>query len=189
MRKMAPSLPVLLSVLLVCTPLSASACDLSCWLNQTAPDCHSASSATEADQRMMSASSAMDMSSEAETSSHVTQSHAAPDHTVNASTHHSMPQQMDMVRGSLQVIKKSDVSSSATFDPSKTLSPCSHETCSQASASALPPRASGDQPAYLHCAAIGGWSPANFLTSSHRVAPGTAPPINLPVHLLTTLRI
>ena len=189
MRKMAPSLPVLLSVLLVCTPLSASACDLSCWLHRTASDCHSASSATEADQRMMSASSAMDMSSEAETSSHVTQSHAAPDHSVNASTHHSMPQQMDMVRGSLQVIKKSDVSSSATFDPSKTLSPCSHETCSQASASALPPRARGDQPAYLHCTAIGGWSPANFLTSSHRVAPGTAPPINLPVHLLTTLRI
>src|SRR2546428_2004414 len=111
MRKIATSLPVLLSVLLVCTPLSASACDLSCWLNQTAPDCHSASSATEADQRMMSASSAMDMSSEAETSSHVTQRHAAPDHSVNASTHHSMAAPMDMIGGSLQIIKKSDVTS------------------------------------------------------------------------------
>src|SRR2546427_6173775 len=154
MRKIATSLPVLLSLLLVCTPLSASACDLSCWLHQTASDCHSASSATEADQRMMPASSAMDMSSEAETNSHVTQSRAGLDHSVNASTHHSMSTQMDMVRGSLQVIKKSDVSSSATFDHSKTLSPCSHETCSQASASASPPRPGGDQPAYLHCTAI-----------------------------------
>jgi len=189
MRKMATCLPVLLSVLLVCTPLSASACDLSCWLHQTAPDCHSASSATEADQRMMSASSAMDMSSEAETSSHVTQSHAGPDHSVNAGTHHSMSAQMDMVRGSRKIIQKSEESSSATFDHSKTLSPCSHETCSQASASASPPRASGDQPAYLHCVAIDGLSPANLLTSSPRLAPGTSPPINLPVHLLATLRI
>ena len=189
MRKIATSLPVLLSVLLVCTPLSASACDLSCWLHQTASDCHSASSATEADQRMMSASSAMDMSSEAETSSHVTQSHAGPDHSVNASTHHSMSTQMDMGRGSRKIMQKSGESSSAMFDHSKTLSPCSHETCSQASASASPPRARGDQPAYLHCAAIDGWSPANLFTSSPRLAPGTSPPILLAVDLLTTLRI
>jgi hypothetical protein len=189
MRKIATSSPVLLSVLLVCTPLSASACDLSCWLHQTASDCHSASLAAEADQGMMSASSAMDMSSEAGTSSHVTQSHANLDHRVNASTHHLVSAQMDMVRGSRKIIQKSEESSSATFDHSRTLSPCSHETCSQASASASPPKAGGDQPAYLHCAAIGGWSPANFLTSSPRLAPGTSPPILLAVDLLTTLRI
>ena len=189
MRKIATPLPVLLSVVLVCTPLSASACDLSCWLHQTASDCHSASSAAEAGQRMMSASSAMDMSSEAETSSHVTQSHAGPDHSVNASTHHSMSTQMDMGRGSRKIMQKSGESSSAMFDHSKTLSPCSHETCSQASASASPPRARGDQPAYLHCAAIDGWSPANLFTSSPRLAPGTSPPILLAVDLLTTLRI
>ena len=188
MRSMARPLPALLSVLLMFAALATSACDLSCWLHQTGSHCHSANSAIENNQRT-SASSEMDMSSEAETSSHVTQSHAAPDHSVNASTHHSMPPQMDMVRSSLQVIKKSDVSSSATFDPSKTLSPCSHETCSQASASASPPRASGDQPAYLHCVTFDGSSPANLLTSSPRLAPGTSPPMLLAVDLLCTLRI
>ena len=189
MRKIVRPLPALLSVLMVSTSLSASSCDLSCWLHQTPSNCHSARSATEDNHRMMSPSSAMDMSSEAEMSSHATQSNAGPDRSVNASARHSMSAQMDMVRGSLQVIEKSDVSSSAKFDHSKTLSPCSHETCSQTSASPSPPRTSQAQPVYLHCAAIKVSSPANLSTSSHRIAPGTPPPINLAVDLLPTLRI
>jgi hypothetical protein len=187
MCKIARSLAALLSVLMVSAPLSASACDLSCWLHQTASDCHSASSATEGNQRMMPPSSAMDMSPEAEMSSHATQSNAGPDQSVNASTRHSMSAPMDMVR-SLQV-KKSEVSASTTFDHSKTLSPCSHETCSQASASVSPPRASQAQSVYLHCVAIKVSSRANLSTSSHRIAPGTLPPLNLAVDLLPTLRI
>lgn len=185
MRKIVRSLAALLSVLMVSTPLSASACDLSCWLHQTAPDCHSASSAAEGNQGMMSAPYAMDMSSEAAMSSHGTRSDAGPDRSMNASTRHSMSSPMDMAR-SLQV-KKSEVS--ARFDHSKTLSPCSHETCSQASASVSPPRASQAQSVYLHCVAIDVSSRANLLTSSHRIAPGTLPPLNPAVDLLSTLRI
>jgi hypothetical protein len=189
MRKIARSLAALLSVLMVSTPLSASACDLSCWLHQTASDCHSASSAKGGKQGMMSTSSAMDMNSEAEMCSHGTQSKAGPDQSVNASTRHSMSAPMVMVR-SLQVKKSEpELSASAKFDHSKTLSPCSHETCSQASVSVSPPRASQAQSAYLHCIAIDVSSRANLLTSSHRIAPGTLPPINLAVDLLSTLRI
>src|SRR5438270_5524450 len=47
MRKIAKLLPTILSVLMVSTSLSVSACDLSCLLNQTSPDCHSASLAAE----------------------------------------------------------------------------------------------------------------------------------------------
>ena len=186
MRSMARPLPALLSVLLMFAALATSACDLSCWLHQTGSHCHSANSAIENNQRT-SASSEMDMSSEAETSSHVTQRHAAPDHSVNASTHHAMPQQMDMVRGSLQVIRKSDVS--AMSNHSKRLSPCSHETCSQAAASASAPSASRARTACRHCAAIHVSSPEDFLTTPHPLARGTSPHITLAVDPLITLRI
>jgi hypothetical protein len=189
MRKMARLLPTLLSVLLVSAPLSTSACDLSCWLHQTGSGCHSVSSATEDNQRP-SASSEMDMSSEAVMSSHGTQCNEGPARHANAGTrHHSMSAQMNMVRGSFQAIQKSEVSSNAVFDDSNKLSPCSHETCSQASASASPPSASRAQPAYLHFVAIHISSPENFLTTFHRMAPGTSHHIPFALDPLTTLRI
>jgi hypothetical protein len=204
MRRVISFLPALVSVLMVSTSLSASACDLSCWLQQPS-NCHSGSLATEGKQRMMSApssSSAMDMSSESEMSSHAAQNEAGTDHVVNAGARqsmsvHSMAAQMDMVSSSLQIIRKSDVRSNAAFDysegRSKGLSSCSHETCSQASAS--PPTASRAQlsypayRAYQHCVAIPVSSPAHLSTSSHRIAAGARPPINLAVDLLPILRI
>lgn len=189
MRKMARLLPTLLSVLLVSAPLSTSACDLSCWLHQTGSHCHSVSSATEDDQRV-SASSKMDMSSEAVMSSHGAQCNEGPVRHANAGTrHHSMSAQMNTVRGSLQAIQKSEVSSNAMFDNSNTLSPCSHETCSQASASASPPGASRTQPAYLHFAAIYISSPEKFLATFHRMAPGTSHHIPFAIDPLIRLRI
>jgi hypothetical protein len=205
MRRVIGFLPALVSVLMVSTSLSASACDLSCWLRQAPSDCHSGSSATEGNQRTMSAtssSSAMDMSSAAEMSSHAAQSDAGTDHIVNAGAYQSMPvhsmsAQMNMVGSSLQVIRKSELRSSAAFDHSNgrsnRLSLCSHETCSQVSAS--PPRASRAQVsylaclAYLHCAAIPISTLANLSTGSRRITSETPPPINLAVDLLTTLRI
>ena len=115
MRKMTGLLPTLLSVLLVSAPLSTSACDLSCWLHQTGSGCHSVSSATEDNQRTP-ASSKMDMSSEAETSSQGAQCNEDPVRHANpGARHHSMSAQMNMVRGSLQATPGSyDVSSSPT---------------------------------------------------------------------------
>jgi len=199
MRKVISFLPALVSMLMVSTSLSASACDLSCWLQQRRSDCHSGW-ATEGNQRTMSASSstsAMDMSSAAEMSSHAVQSVAGTDHIVNAGAHqsmsvHSMSAQMDMVSGSLQVIRKSDVKSSVTFDRSKGLSPCSHEGCSHVSVSASPPRASRAQLsylAYLHGVAIHISTLANLSTSSRRIASGMPLPINLAVDFFPTLRI
>jgi len=189
MRKMTGLLPTLLSVLLVSAPLSTSACDLSCWLHQTGSGCHSVSSATEDNQRTP-ASSKMDMSSEAETSSQGAQCNEDPVRHANpGARHHSMSAQMNMVRGSLQAIQKSEVSSNAMFDNSNTLSPCSHETCSQASASASPPGASRAQPAYLHFVAIHISSPEKFLTTFHRMAPGTSRHISFAIDPLIRLRI
>jgi len=187
MRSMARPLPALLSVLLMFAALATSACDLSCWLHQTGSHCHSANSAIENNQRT-SASSEMDMSSEAEMSSHGIQSDAGSDCSPSAGTlHHSMFTQMDMIRDSLQVIQKSDVG--AMSNHSKRLSPCSHETCSQAAASASAPSASRARTVCRHCAAIHVSSPEDFLTTPHPLARGTSPHITLAVDPLITLRI
>jgi hypothetical protein len=197
MRKIARSLPALLSIFtafaMAFAPLSASACDLSCWLGREASDCHAAVSATEGEHRMMSASSQMDMSSEMGTRPQDTQAKAGSNHRVKTGAGHSMSAQMDMVRVSLRVTAKSKVGSSATFDPPKRLSPCSHEMCSQASASASPPRGGQAHPAYLHSGAIGVLHATNLSTKpptgGYRIVSGTPPPINLPVDLLPILRI
>jgi hypothetical protein len=186
MHKIARAMTALLSVFMVFAPLSASACDLSCWLQQTASNCHSAGQPIEGNQSSMPASSTMDMSAEGEMSSHSHQYSAAADYTMSATAHHSMTAQMHLGRTSLEVIRTSGMSSG--FDHSKKLSSCSHETC-QASASASPPRVRADQAACLHAMDIVGVNPANFLTSSDRTAPGTSPPITPAADLLTTLRI
>jgi hypothetical protein len=177
-------LRALLSIVLV---FATSACDLSCWLHQTDFHCHSASSATENNQSTC-AWSEMDMSSEAEMSSHGIECHAGSDCGAKAGTHHhSIFAQMDTIRHSLQVIQKSDVS--AMFDHSKRLSRCSHATCSQASAAAFALSASRSQSDSVYCAAIHVSGPEDFLTTPRPTAPGTSPHITLAIDPLITLRI
>jgi hypothetical protein len=188
MRTVARLLPILFSLLLAFAPLSASACDLSCWLQRNAPDCHWLGSATEKTQGTMSDASDMDMSSGAETGATNMETNAAADHAVSANTHHSMPTQMDMRRGSLQIMQKSDVSSIARFDDSNTLSPCGDGTCAQAATSSSPPRAGHAQPANLQFVAAGALNLTKSLTTT-RLAPDTAPPLSLLADLLPTLRI
>jgi hypothetical protein len=188
MRRVAWLLPMLLSVLLAFAPLSVSACDLSCWLQRSAPDCHWLGSAAENMQGTMSQATDMDMSSGAETWAPNAQTSAGSDHAVNAVVHHSMPTQMDMRRGSLQVMQKSHASSSAGLDHSNTLSPCVHGTCAQAATSSSPPRASHAQPANLQFVAAGAPNSAKPLTTT-RLAPETSPPASLLADLLPTLRI
>lgn len=188
MRAVARLLPMLLSVLLVFAPLSASACDLSCWLQRNTPDCHRLGSPSDDNQQTMSEASEMDMSSGAHTRPGNTHSVAGSDHAVNAVVHHSMPTQMDMHRGSLQIMQKSDASSNARFDDSNALSPCGHGTCAQAATSSSPPRAGRAQPANLQFVAAGALNPATLLTTT-RLAPETALPLSLLADLLPTLRI
>src|SRR4029077_5039015 len=62
MRRVGSSLTaLLLSLLMVSTSVSASACDLSCWLNQAHSDCHTETK----DGAVMSMSSDMDIRSDA----------------------------------------------------------------------------------------------------------------------------
>jgi hypothetical protein len=184
MRTVARLLQILFSLLLAFAPLSASACDLSCWLQRNAPDCHWLGSAAET----MSEASEMDMSSGADTRLGNAHSIAVPDHAVSATTHHSMSAQMDMRRGSVLIVQKSDASSIARFDDSNTLSPCGHGTCAQAATSSSPPRAGHAQPANLQFVAAGALNPAKPLTTT-RLAPETSPPPSRLADLLPTLRI
>jgi hypothetical protein len=188
MPKFIRAMTALLSAFMVFAPLSASACDLSCWLHQTAPDCHSAVQATEPSQNSISASP-MDMSAEGGMNSPGLQHEATADYKVSTTTHHSMTAQMDVIRGPLEV-NRNDANSNSGLNHSKKLYRCAHETCSQASASASPPSASGHQPACLQYSIdVNGGNPANLLTISQEAAPGTAPPITPAADLLTTLRI
>ncbi len=188
MCAVARLLPMLLSVLLAFAPLSPSACDLSCSLQRNAADCHWLGSAAENTQETMSEASDMDMSSGAETGATHEQTSAAADHAVNAVVHHSMPAQMDLHRGSLQIMQKSDASSSAGLDHSNTLSPCVHGTCAQAATSSSPPSAGHAHPAHFQFVAAGALNPPKPLTTT-RLAPEPAPPLSLLADLLPTLRI
>jgi hypothetical protein len=187
MRTVARLLPILFSLLLTFAPLSASACDLSCWLERNAPDCHQLGSATENAHGAMSGASDMDMSSGAETGASNSQTSATADHNVNAVVHHSMPTQMDMRRGSVQIVQKSDVR--ARLDHSNSLSPCGHGTCTQAATSSSPPSAGHAQLADLQFVAVHALNFAKPLTTSSRAAPETSPPVSLLLDILLTLRI
>jgi hypothetical protein len=189
MRTVARLLPILFSLLLTFAPLSASACDLSCWLERNAPDCHQLGPAAENAHGAMSGASDMDMSSGAETWATNPQTSAGPDHAVNAVVHHSMPTQMDMHRGSLQIMQKSDASSSARFDDSNTLSPCGHGTCAQAATSSSPPSDGHAQLADLQFVAVHALNFAKPLATGTRAALEASPPVSLLVDLLLTLRI
>src|SRR5437879_1234075 len=127
MCKLAKLLPAMLSVLMVSTSVSVSACDLSCWLNQASPECHSAGPAAH---DRVAASSTMEMSAEMEMGSHAARIQQPPEGRASGVTRHLMFAQMKMTRRAPQVISKTEVNAGATFDHSKVLSPCSHETCS-----------------------------------------------------------
>jgi hypothetical protein len=189
MGKMTSLLPALLSVLMVCTSVSVSACDLSCWLRQTPSDCHSADPAMESSAETMSASSVMDMSAEMKISSHGAQNKAGLGQSTKGVAGHQMSAQMDMVGSALQAINKIDATSSTRFDDSRAFSPCSHEACSQATASVSPPSASQNQSVYLHCAILDLSSARNLVINSRQIARGSPPLIRHSVDLLSTLRV
>ena len=189
MRKMIRVLPALLSLLMICTSVSVSACDLSCWLRQTPSDCHSANSAAENGAEMMSASSAMDMSDGMKISAHGAQNKAGLGQSTKGVAGHQMPAQMDMVGSALQAVNETDANASTRFDHSRALSPCSHEACSQATASVSPPSASQSQSVYLHCAILDLSSATNLVINSRQVARGSPPLIHHSADLLPTLRV
>lgn len=186
MPEMVKVLPVMLSVLLVSTSLSVSACDLSCWLDQRRSDCHSTGPATK---ESMDAASAMEMSAEMEMDSQAKQGQKTLSVRANSHMRHVMSAQMEMTRREPQVISQSKLSGNAAFAHSGTPSACNHETCNQAEASSSPPRRSQGRSPDLHRAVIRASIPANLLTNSNQITPAVPSLIDHPAHLHSPLRI
>lgn len=180
---------MLLSLLLTFAPLCVSACDLSCWLQRGAPDCHGLGSAADNIDAVMTGASGMDMSSGMDARQANKQNIAGPEQAVGATTHHSMPPQMYIGRGSGESIPKSDANANASFDHSNTLSPCRYETCAQGATSSSPPNAGKAQPASFRSAVIHALHTAEPSTAILRAATETSSPIGLPADRLFTLRI
>ena len=174
-----------MSLLLISAPVSAWACDLSCSSHEARSGCHSSATASKTD-TAMSMSPGMDMGSDQ------TESSMGPDTVMSATPGHSMPMspQQEMATQRLVQLSKLEMRTDAAHDHSKSVSSCSHETCSQISASASPPGADHSQPNSLHQIAINISSAANLGIIFHSIRLGTTPPKHLTAYrLVTTLRI
>ncbi len=185
MRSTTASLAALLSLLLISSPVSAWACDVSCSSHQAHSDCH-ASATTSKDDTAMSMPPGMDMGSdqsESPAGSHTVMS-SVPGHSM------SMSPQQEMAARRFEGAAKPATRTDTMHDHSQGVSSCTHETCSQLSTSASPPGADRSQPNSRHCLAVSISSPVNLLVSFHWVRLGTPPPKLLTAdRLITTLRI
>ena len=186
MRRVTSLFAALLSLLLISTSASASACDLSCSFHEVHYGCQTAKSGTRDKQSAMFMSPDMDMSSEH------SEDTVRPASGVVATPEHpkSMSSRMEMPAGRFERVMKPQTGTRAMPDHSQTLSSCSHEPCSQISAFVSPSKNNCSQPKSLHWIAIIVLSPLNPNTRSHRIRVQTTPPNILAVDLLaTTLRI
>ena len=185
MHRVASSLAGLLSLLLISSPVSAWACDVSCSSHQAHSDCH-ASAKTSKDDTAMSMPPGMDMGSDQSASS------AEPDAAMGAVRGHSMsmsPQQ-EMATRRFEQDTKPATRTDTLRDHSKGISSCTHETCSQLSTSASPPGADHSQPESLRWLAVSISSPINLSDGFHWIRLGTTPPkLFAADHLITHLRI
>ena len=180
MRGVANSLAALLSILIVSTSMSASACDLSCGLRQTHSDCHAASSATT-DKDDVAMPSGMDMGSDQNESATGPGMSAVP-------PAHSMLMVPEMTTE--QFDTKPETGRSAMPGHSKTGSSCARETCSQISVSASPPSGDHPQPNSPHRIAISISTPVNLRIAFYSTRVGSPPALILASdRLVTTLRI
>jgi hypothetical protein len=207
MRRITNSLAVLLSLLMAASSVSASSCDLTCWLRRAHSECHSVGPAGAVEVTAMSMSGDRDMGSGRG------ESVAASDTNMNSMSGHSMSSDMGPGRSKsmsapqgrlnarpdramsmfpqMEMVPKRFVSATQPktrrADHSTPLSPCTHEPCSQVSASTSPPSGSQSQCNPLHRAAIVILSPLHLRTSFHWIKLGVPPPKLLTADRLTTI--
>jgi hypothetical protein len=170
MWSITTSLAALLSFLLVSAPVSAWACDFSCSSHEARSDCHTSTSASE-DDAAMSMPPGMDMGSDHSEGS------MGPETDMNTIPGHSMSmsiQQEIAIQRSEQATER-ELGTRAMDDHSKSVSSCTHETCSQVSTTASPPGADHSQPNSMHQVTISISSPANLWITFHWIQPETAP--------------
>jgi hypothetical protein len=186
MRRITACIAALISLLFVFTSISASACDLSCWLRQGHDDCHSdvPMSGEESGTAMASAMPmAMGMGS------HQMRHMMAPEEIGTPHRLTPMSPQTEMAVERFIELSILGMSSTALPDHSRDLSPCAHETCSQIWAPASPPGAGHLQFDFVHHAPVR-FSIATILwTRSHGIKTGSPPPERHAEPLATNLRI
>ena len=208
---------LLLSLLMVSTSVSASACDLSCWLYQAHSDCLTVGSVTaDKDGPAMSMPSDMDMRPDEserlvgapmgedatalsmsmppdmDMGPDESNSMASSDANLNARPGQTlaMPPQLEGVTESFGRAAKAEMGTRTMVNHSGTLSSCMHEPCSQTSMFVSPPAGDHSQPSSLHWMPASISNPVNLWPAFHWIRPGTPPPKILAVdHLTTTLRI
>jgi hypothetical protein len=185
MRRVITSLATIMSLLLVLTSVSASICDLSCWLHQAYSGCLNISPGISDKNIAMPMPSDMDMSPDR--SSSIT----ASDTTMNVMPDHSMSvsPKMEGVTERFDTTKP-EMSTSIVADHFKGISSCAHESCSQISVSVSPQVGDHRQPSFLHWVAVSISNPIDLLNGFYWIRRGTPPPKILVANcLVTTLRI
>ena len=130
MRRHAKLWASMLIFVLISAPVSVSACDLSCWLDRTGPDCHSVSpSGDRNDSMSMPAGMNMDMGS------------AGTADLIIASAPASMIHTMFKLDFARNPVEPPADALSASSTPSGNITSCAEEACSHLSISGAPPNA------------------------------------------------
>jgi hypothetical protein len=205
MRRITNSLAVPLSLLIVASSVSASSCDLACWLRRAHSDCHRGGSAATVKKTAMSGD--MDMGSghggsviapdanmnpmpghsmSSDIGLGRSQSISTPQGRLNARPDRAMSMSPQMEMAPEQFVTAPQPETRRT-DHSTPLSPCTHELCSQVSASTSPPSGSQSQWNSLHWIATVILSPLNLGTSFQWIKLGIPPPKLLAADRLTTI--
>jgi hypothetical protein len=205
----------MLSVLMILTSVSASACDLSCWLRKAHSDCHATGSAAQSEEIAMAMSSPMDMRpgrqpvvashmhADATTDDSMAmspnmdmgpydgKSAAGPGGARSAAPRHSMSMSPQLEGTTERFVRVSKAEARMAMpDHSGTLSSCKHEPCRQASISASPPTGDHPQPISVHWMPTSISNPANLWIDRSWIGPGPPPPkIPAAVRLTTALKI
>lgn len=173
--KIASPLATLLSVILATAPISASACDLSCWLHPADSECHIARSYASSNSRTVESKPAIP----AMKSHHCGRSvgpHAGGTHAVEA-VHSDFASSAAGMYG-------------ADSEGSRTVSSCTQEECRRTSASTLPPQRNFSQTDSSPAEEIGSLNLFTFLVNSEQTRLEIPPSgISAPDLLATSLRI
>jgi hypothetical protein len=187
------SLAMLLSLLTVATSLSASTCDLACWLRPAHSNCHGVGSGAAVKEMAMSGGMYMGSgqprgAAGRHTSVHSLRRHCMSsemgvqgDHSesmtrlhVNATPGHSMSMspQVEIAAEPFAPVRKPETNMA---NPTTVL-PCADEPCSNTSVGASPPSIKSSYAPSAHWTAIGIVSLVNLGTDLHRTSLGTPLP-------------
>jgi hypothetical protein len=195
MRWITSSFAALLSLLMISTSVSASVCDLSCWLRRAHFDCHTAGSATAGNEMAMSMPMDMDMGSSSgesmtEAGAAITTRDNCPSMSVRMRMTMAMFTHEQKANDRFEFASTIETGSDSMPSHSKTISACTHEPCSQIWSSGSPPSRHQTPASSQYGLAIGFSNPAMTTIDFRQMTVGTSPP-GLPgtKPLVTSLRI